>query len=41
MTSDYNINKDGSSSGFIERNDGTVDRWDSTSGTRKYEDHIF
>lgn len=40
-TSDYSINKDGSSAGFIEKDDGTVDKWDTPAGQHKYEDNIF
>ena len=35
MTSNYSQNKDGSSSGFITKDDGTVQRWDEPAGTFK------
>lgn len=33
MTSNYSQNKDGSSSGFITREDGSVQRWDDPAGS--------
>ena len=41
MTSDCYFNKDGSSKGFIQKDDGTTDKWDEPPGKHKYEDFIF
>lgn len=40
-TSDYTINKDGSSKGFIKQDDGSIQQWDEKAGERKNEDNIF
>lgn len=33
MTSNFKQYKDGSSSGFIKKYDGTIDQWDKPAGT--------
>ena len=40
-TSDYSINKDGSSKGFIQKEDGSIQQWDEKAGSRNYNDQIF